>query len=65
MSTQKDSQPMCGRFAQFHSRDEFLTALESDTPVITAGDWRVRYNIAPSTPVPLFHHHKILHLFDI
>lgn len=48
---------MCGRFAQFHSRDEFLNALESNTPVITAGDWRVRYNIAPGTPVPLFHHH--------
>ncbi len=23
---------MCGRFAQFHSRDEFLAALAPDTP---------------------------------
>nr|ULG17707.1 hypothetical protein F28p_00037 [Serratia proteamaculans] len=48
---------MCGRFAQFHSRDEFLAALASDTPVSTTGDWRARYNVAPGTPVPLFHHH--------
>ncbi|PYD36616.1 MULTISPECIES: SOS response-associated peptidase family protein [Serratia] len=47
---------MCGRFAQFHSRDEFLAALAPDTPVSTTGDWRARYNVAPGTPVPLFHH---------
>lgn len=27
---------MYARFAQFRSRDEFLTTLESDTPTITA-----------------------------
>ncbi|EPK3284943.1 SOS response-associated peptidase family protein [Serratia marcescens] len=48
---------MCGRFAQFHSRDEFIAALHLGTPVLTAGDWRARYNVAPGTPVPLFHHH--------
>ncbi|WP_285143062.1 SOS response-associated peptidase family protein [Serratia ureilytica] len=48
---------MCGRFAQFHSRDEFIAALAPDTPVSTAGDWHARYNVAPSTPVPVFHHH--------
>lgn len=48
---------MCGRFAQFHSRDEFLTALRSETAVITTGDWRSRYNVAPGTPVPVFHFH--------
>ncbi|TPW45427.1 hypothetical protein FKD06_19400 [Serratia sp. SRS-8-S-2018] len=48
---------MCGRFAQFHSRDEFLTALALDTPVSTAGDWHARYNVAPGTPVSVFHHH--------
>ncbi|WP_199635006.1 SOS response-associated peptidase family protein (plasmid) [Serratia sp. PAMC26656] len=48
---------MCGRFAQFHSRDEFLAALDLDTPVSTTGDWHARYNVAPGTPVPLFHHH--------
>ncbi|MGL1813927.1 UNVERIFIED_CONTAM: hypothetical protein GPA08_22280 [Serratia marcescens] len=48
---------MCGRFAQFHSRDEFLAALAPDTPVSTAGDWHARYNVAPGTPVPVFHHH--------
>lgn len=25
---------MCGRFAQFHSRDEFLAALQLETQVI-------------------------------
>ncbi|OPJ90838.1 hypothetical protein B1H39_23850 [Serratia marcescens] len=44
---------MCGRFAQFHSRDEFLAALAPDT----ASDWHARYNVAPGTPVPMFHHH--------
>ncbi len=48
---------MCGRFAQFHCRDEFLTALALDTPVSTAGDWHARYNVAPGTPVSVFHHH--------
>jgi len=42
---------MCDRFARFHSRDEFLAALRSDTPVITTGDWRAWYNVAPGTPV--------------
>jgi hypothetical protein len=57
MSTQKNKLPMCGRFAQFHSRDKFLAALAPDTPVSTTGDWHARYNVAPGTPVPLFHHH--------
>jgi putative SOS response-associated peptidase YedK len=48
---------MCGRFAQFHTRDEFLAALETNMPVITTGDWRARYNFAPGTPVPVFHFH--------
>lgn len=48
---------MCGRFTQFHSRDEFLAALAPDTPVSTAGDWHTRYNVVPGTPVPVFHHH--------
>lgn len=48
---------MCGRFAQFRTRDEFLAALETNTPVITTGDWRARYNVAPGTPVPVFHCH--------
>lgn len=52
-----DHLPMCGRFAQFHSRNEFLDALQLEPPAITAGDWRSRYNIAPGTVVSLFHHH--------
>lgn len=36
---------MCGRFAQY-------------APVSTAGDWHARYNVAPGTPVPVFHHHN-------
>ncbi len=48
---------MCGRFAQFHTRDEFLAALQTNMPVITTGDWHVRYNVTPGTPVPLFHNH--------
>lgn len=42
---------MCGRFAQFHSRDEFLAALAPDTPVSTAGDWHARYNVASGSDV--------------
>lgn len=38
---------MCGHFAQFHSREEFLAALASDMPICSAGDWHARYNIAP------------------
>ncbi|CAI2537226.1 SOS response-associated peptidase family protein [Serratia ficaria] len=49
---------MCGRFAQFHSRDEFLNALQNDPVVITSGDLYARYNVAPGTPVSLFHHHN-------
>lgn len=48
---------MCGRFAQFHNRDDFLAVLQSETPVTCLGDWHLRYNIGPGTPVPLFHHH--------
>ncbi|HHN8542566.1 hypothetical protein KDV70_23875 [Citrobacter cronae] len=39
---QKDHLPMCGRFAQFHIRDEFLSALELDTLVIITGNRRCR-----------------------
>lgn len=38
---------MCGRFAQFHSRDEFIAALQPKTPLLTTGDWHARYNVAP------------------
>jgi hypothetical protein len=34
---------MCGHFAQFHSREEFLAALASDMPICSAGDWHARY----------------------
>nr|WP_241391451.1 hypothetical protein [Serratia proteamaculans] len=50
MSTQKDRLHMCGHFAQFHNRDAFITALRSDTPVITIGGWRTRYNVALVLP---------------
>ncbi len=47
---------MCGRFAQFHSREEFLAALQLETPVIAVGAWSPRYNIAPGTQVHVIHH---------
>lgn len=34
---------MCGRFAQFHSRDEFLAALQLETQVIATDGWILRY----------------------
>lgn len=42
---------MCGRFAQFHSREEFLAALLLETQVIATDGWIPRYNIAPGTQV--------------
>ncbi|RLM06679.1 hypothetical protein BIY27_19340 [Gibbsiella quercinecans] len=46
---------MCGRFAQFHSREEFLATLQLETPVIAVDDWSPRYNIAPGTQVQIIH----------
>lgn len=37
---------MCGHFAQFDSRDEFLAALAPDTTISSAVDRHVQYNIA-------------------
>ncbi|MGP0820812.1 SOS response-associated peptidase family protein [Serratia sp. CY84334] len=49
---------MCGRFAQFHSRDEFLAALQLENQVIATDGWISRYNIAPGTQVQVIHHNN-------
>ncbi|RLO26173.1 SOS response-associated peptidase family protein, partial [Serratia marcescens] len=48
---------MCGRFAQFNSRYEFIATLAPDSPIGTADDWHARYNVAPGTSVHVFHHY--------
>lgn len=49
---------MCGRFAQLHSRDEFLVALQLETKVIATDGWIPRYNIAPGTQVQVIYHNN-------
>ena len=50
---------MCGRFVMFRSLDEYVQELDPKHDLFKAADKTPveRYNIAPSTDVPIIHTH--------
>lgn len=48
---------MCGRFVMFRSLDEYVQELDPQRDLFTSADTTPveRYNIAPSTDVPIIH----------